>query len=58
MSEGFSSFLMAEEYEDAIMLVESSMITLEVLEDKSLYQLASKNVEKAVNSQLDSFERR
>lgn len=58
LSDGFSAFLMAEEYEDAIMLVESSMVTLEVLDDKSLYDLASKKVEKAVNSQLDLFEKR
>lgn len=49
---------MAEEYEDAIMLVESSMTTLEVLDDKSLYKLASKRVEDAVNRQLESYEKR
>ncbi|XP_034244390.1 uncharacterized protein LOC117647012 isoform X2 [Thrips palmi] len=58
LSEGFSTFLAAEEYEDAIMLVESSMTTLEVLDDKSLYKLASKRVENAVNTQLDSYEKR
>ncbi|XP_026273044.2 uncharacterized protein LOC113202826 [Frankliniella occidentalis] len=58
LSDGFSSFLLAEEYEDAITLVESSMITLEVLDDKSFYQLASKKIEKTVNSQLDLFDKR